>query len=46
VPAIYIVVRRIKLIGSVNEAVQRTRNYIGPLLEEQTAFCGYFGFPP
>jgi hypothetical protein len=40
----YVIVRRTKLSGSLEEAVQRTRDYIVPLVRGCRGFRGYCGF--
>jgi len=40
----YIVIRRTGLMGSAEEAIQRTRDHLVPLVQRQPGFRGYCGF--
>jgi hypothetical protein len=44
--AMYVVIRQTRLARAVEKVVERTRNYILPLVQGQPGFRGYCGFVP
>jgi hypothetical protein len=42
----YVVIRQTRLARAVEKVVERTRNYILPLVQGQPGFQGYCGFIP